>query len=48
MKHYFSLHGIIDDIVKLQVGVCFWIRGDGNDGNDIINLMDATMLGPSL
>jgi hypothetical protein len=37
MEHYFSLHDIQDDETKIHVGVCTWIKNDGNGGNGIRN-----------
>ena len=35
MEHYFFLHGIIDDMMKLIVGVLCWIKSDDNHENGI-------------
>jgi len=35
MEHYFSHHGIIDDLMKLRVGVLTWIKRINVSGNGI-------------
>ena len=48
MEHYFSLHGITDDIIKLKVGVLYLVQKDGNGGNGIKNHILVTLLGVAL
>jgi hypothetical protein len=47
MEHYFSLHGIIDDLQKLKVGVLYLdVSNVGSGGNGIRRLIKATLLDP--
>jgi hypothetical protein len=48
MEHYFSLHGIINDLHKLKVGSYIWMLNIGSGGNGIRRLIKATLPGPSL
>lgn len=39
MEDYFSFHEITDELMKLRVGVLYWIQKVGNCGNDIKRFM---------
>jgi hypothetical protein len=49
MEHYFSLHGITDDLHKLNMwGSYIWMLNVGSGGNGIGRLIKATLPRPSL
>jgi hypothetical protein len=48
MEHYFSLHGITDDLIKLHISVLYLDPNDGNGGNGIKIHTKGILLGPNL
>ena len=35
IEHYFALHGITNDLIKLKAGVLYLVRNDGNGGSGV-------------
>jgi hypothetical protein len=48
MEHYFSLHGITDDLIKLCISVLYLDLNDGNGGNGVKIHTEGIFLGPNL
>jgi hypothetical protein len=48
MEHYFSLHGITDELTKLHYGILYLDLNDGNGGNGIEMHAKGMLLGHSL
>jgi hypothetical protein len=48
MEHYFSLHGITDDLAKLHYGVLYLDLNVGNGGNGVKIHAKGMLLGHSL